>query len=258
MSDTAAGQRPWTIEYRTTTESTNADLVARAQRPGGADVDRTVLVAEAQTGGRGRMGRSWVAPPGSALLFSVLLHPRTVPARSRGWIGAILGLAVVDGLHRAAGVEARLKWPNDVLVRGRKVAGILAELAGAALVVGCGINVTLDRSDLPRADATSLLLEGATHCDRGRLLTAVLAAFGPMVDQWEAAAGDMDAAGLRREYLRHSATVGRRVRIELPDGSGVSGTAVDVAPDGSLVIDSGGRTATFAAGDVTHASVAES
>jgi BirA family biotin operon repressor/biotin-[acetyl-CoA-carboxylase] ligase len=253
MASSASGDGParWTVTHVAETGSTNADLAAAAAdgAPHGA-----VLVADVQRHGKGRLGRSWVAPPGTALLFSVLLRVPEIPAARRGWVGAVLGLSVVEALRDVAGIEADLKWPNDVLIDGRKVAGILAERAGDAIVVGAGINVTGTSDDLPRADATSLVLSGAdpARCDRGALLTAVLSRFGVLIGRWRAAAGDVDASGLRADYQRRCVTVGAAVSVHLPDGTIVTGRAVDVAPDGSIVVDDGRSTRHYAAGDVHH------
>lgn len=242
----------WAVQHVEATGSTNGDLARLAAR-GGAH--GTVLVADVQLAGRGRLGRTWVAPPGDALLFSVLLRPDGVPVSRRGWIGGLLGLAAVGALAETTGVRAALKWPNDVLVDGRKVAGILAELAGDALVVGMGLNVTVPRAALPRPDATSLLLAGAPReaLDRDALLGAVLERLGPLVARWQAAGGDVDACGIRAEYLAGCATIGSRVAVHLPDGTRIAGTAVDVDPDGAVVIDTGaGVRRRFVAGDVIH------
>jgi BirA family transcriptional regulator, biotin operon repressor / biotin---[acetyl-CoA-carboxylase] ligase len=136
------------------TGSTNADLLAKARS--GAD-EGLVLVAEEQTSGRGRMGRRWISPPRRALTFSVLLRP-AVPAGLLGWVPLLAGVAVASALQRTAGMEARLKWPNDVLVDGAKIAGILAERWGNAVVIGTGINVLQQRGELPVPTATSLLV----------------------------------------------------------------------------------------------------
>lgn len=245
----------WEIHRVPETGSTNADLVAQAAA--GA-ADRTVLVAEVQRAGRGRLGRTWVAPPGTALLFSVLLRPRAVPAQRLSWVGAILGLALCRAIESVTGLTPQLKWPNDVLVGGRKVGGILAELAGDAVVVGAGVNVSLEAADLPRSDATSLRLAGAPAgtLDRSVLLDETLGALALLLGRWEDAHGDVDASGVRGEYLARSATLGSAVAIHLPGGGEFRGTAVDVTHDGAIVIES--RTAAgvvvrrFRAGDVEH------
>ena len=128
------------------TGSTNDDLLAAA-RAGAAE--GAVLVAEHQTRGRGRQGRQWVSRTGSALIFSVLLRPAAVPPADRGWLPLLTGVAVARALRQQAGVDAALKWPNDVLAGGAKLAGILAEQAGEAIVMGVGLNVAATRDELP-------------------------------------------------------------------------------------------------------------
>ncbi len=230
------------------TGSTNADLLAEAAA--GA-AEGCVLVAEEQTAGRGRLGRQWVSPPGAALTFSVLLRPHDLPPARRAWIPLLAGVAVATALRRAAAVDARLKWPNDVLVGGAKLAGILAEQHRDAVVVGVGINVRLCRQDLPVPTATSLLLENATVTDREQLLGAVLGE----LEHWylaEAGARDPETSGLRAEYLRHCATVGRQVRVELPGGRTLTGVAADVDAGGRLVVRSSSGLTSVSAGDVVH------
>src|ERR1700709_313934 len=110
-------------------------------------------------------------------MFSVKVATTRIPPQQRAWIGVALGLAVVQVFRQVAGVDASLKWPNDVLVNGLKGGGILAESVGDSLVVGAGLNISLGRDELPRADATSLVLAGADTVDRERLLVAVLDQF---------------------------------------------------------------------------------
>lgn len=233
------------------TGSTNSDLVARAAdgAPHG-----TVLIADEQIAGRGRLGRSWAAPPGTALLMSVLLRPTSIPPARRSWVGAILGLAIVTAIEERTGMTAELKWPNDVLIQGRKVCGILAEMAGDALVVGAGINVTVAVGELPQPDATSLLLAGAgpESLDRSELAWAILRNLEALLRRWSASDGDVDVSGIRSDYLNRSATVGALVTVHLPSGDQVIGTALDVAADGSIVIDTGTGVRRFTAGDVRH------
>jgi len=242
----AVGPR-WTVRHVGVTGSTNSDL-ARPDTP-----DRTVLVAEQQTAGRGRLGRQWVAPAGSGLLFSAAVRVEGIPAARRAWIGALLGLAVVRGVDRVTGLVAGLKWPNDVLIEDRKVAGLLAEAVGDLVVVGAGVNVTTAASELPRPDACSLASAGAPDPDRTALLAAVLDAFDGLVQTWTASGGEVLGTDLATAYRSACGTLGRRVRLDLPDGGELVGTAVDVAADGSLVVDTDDGTRTsFAAADVVH------
>ena len=250
------------VTVRAETGSTNSDLLAAA-RDGAPE--GTVLAAEVQTAGRGRLDRRWSCPPGAALSFSVLLRPDGVPAVDRGWIPLLAGVAVAAGLRAQAGLDAGLKWPNDVLVGGAKIAGILAEQAGDAIVLGTGINVTTRRDELPVPHATSVVLAGAAP-DREQLLVAVLGELETWYRRWVAAvaagppvlAGTVlagpggDPAGLRAEYLRLSATVGQQVRVSMPGGKLVTGRAGDVDATGRLVVGTASGPVAVSAGDVVH------
>ena len=241
----------WSVTHVGQTGSTNADLASGPDIPHGR-----VLVTEEQVAGRGRSGRDWFCPPGAGLMFSVLLRLPEIPADRRGWTGAALGLAIVRALG-GIGMATQLKWPNDVLIDGRKCAGILGEVAGGALVIGTGINISLIPAELPRPDATSLWLSAPADSvgllDRNTLLAAILDNFGDLLDRWVAARGDVEASGLRAEYRRVCDTIGSRVRLQLPGGVELLADAVDVAADGSLVVvDDSGRRATYSAADVVH------
>jgi BirA family transcriptional regulator, biotin operon repressor / biotin---[acetyl-CoA-carboxylase] ligase len=243
---------PWrAVRVLDAAPSTNAAVAARARA--GEDPG-LVLVAEHQTAGRGRLDRVWVTPPRAALTFSVLLAPDAVPVRRWPWLPLLAGLAVAAGVRRATGVVCTLKWPNDVLVEDRKLAGILVERVerdrGAAAVVGVGLNVSSTRDELPVSGATSLLLEGVEEPDRGALLAAVLDELATRYARWLALSGEPDA--LRAAYLSACSTVGRLVRVDLPDGSAVTGTATGVHDDGRLEVSTAAGTRTLGAGDVVH------
>jgi BirA family biotin operon repressor/biotin-[acetyl-CoA-carboxylase] ligase len=233
-------------------DSTNVALVAAAC----AGADRGVLTTEFQSAGRGRLDRVWTAPPRSGLAVSVLLCP-PVPTRRWSWLPLVTGLAVVDALAAAGlpdGVGPGLKWPNDVLVGGSKVAGILAERVDERrVVVGMGLNVSLQAGDLPVPTATSLLIAGARMLDRTTLLAAYLAALSAHCRRWWAEADDTT---VRERYRRVSTTIGRSVEVALPDGSSRTGAAIDVDPAGALVVDTGATgLLVVAAGDVRHVRV---
>lgn len=236
------------------TGSTNADLLARALA---GEPEGAVLAAEEQRAGRGRMGRTWTSPPRAALTVSVLLKPAVPPAR-RGWLPLLAGVAVATAVTQVAGVETRIKWPNDLLAADAKLAGILAEAARDAVVVGIGLNVSTEPAELPAASpgglpATSLAAAGATMLDREELLLAILAGLEHWYRAWQQAGGDPDRSGLRQEYLRWSATIGRTVRAELPGGQALSGPAAGVDSDGRLLVRvSSGSEVAVAAGDVVH------
>jgi BirA family transcriptional regulator, biotin operon repressor / biotin---[acetyl-CoA-carboxylase] ligase len=241
------------VRVVTETGSTNTDLLADARN--GAP-EGIVLAAESQTAGRGRLGRRWASPPRAALTFSVLLRPRGVPPGSRGWVPLLAGVAVAAALRAAAGVDARLKWPNDVLVHGAKVAGILAEQSGDAIVVGAGINVSARQDEVPAVGATSLALAGSACMDREYLLACVLAELERRYLAWTQAVAQPEPAardgGLRAEYLRLSGTIGAQVRVSLPGGQVLTGTASDLDEAGRLVIRTASGLVPVSAGDVVH------
>jgi BirA family transcriptional regulator, biotin operon repressor / biotin---[acetyl-CoA-carboxylase] ligase len=248
-------RRPWRrLDVVDETGSTNADLLVRAAA--GEDIDGAVLIAESQTAGRGRHGRTWWTPPRSQIALSTGVGVGTVPSEAWGWLPLLTGVAVVDAVAEVTGVIAGLKWPNDVLaVAGRdssasgagKLAGILAEVAAPApvVVIGLGLNIT----EAPDPAATSLALLGAT-VDRGILTEAVLRHLAARVDAWRAANG-ADAA-LVADYRSRSVTIGNRVRAVLPGDRTVSGVADDVDGIGRLRIDTGEEVVTVSAGDITH------
>lgn len=243
----ALGDRFWTrVVTVAESGSTNADLAARARA---GDPSGSVLLADHQTAGRGRFSRVWTAPPGASIALSVMLRPPTDRPSRWLWLPLLAGLAVVDGLRAASGVEGRLKWPNDVLINGRKVCGILAERvespAGAAVVIGMGINTRLTTADLPVPTATSLAIEGA-DADPGAVAVAVLRAFEGWYTRWLA------GTDLREAYAAASGTVGRRVRVELGPGDALEGVAVGVDADGRLLVRTASGVREFAAGDVWH------
>ncbi len=241
------------------TGSTNTDLVARAD----GLAEGAVLVAEEQSAARGRLDRRWSAPARSGLFFSVLLKPAEVPVERWGWLPLLTGVAVATGLSRVAGVDTALKWPNDLLVtvgdQERKAGGILAERAGAAggsgggVVIGIGLNVTLREDELPVPTAGSLALAGATTTDRDPLLRAVLRSLEQWYGVWRGAGGDPAASRLQEACAAGCATLGRRVRAELPGDRAIVGEAVAVDGDGRLVLATeAGVQEPVGAGDIVH------
>jgi BirA family biotin operon repressor/biotin-[acetyl-CoA-carboxylase] ligase len=245
------------------TGSTNDDLVARAQGP---TYDGLVLAADHQSAGRGRLDRRWEAPAGTNLTFSTLLRPDWLadadagrgPDR-RGLVTSALAVSVVEVLM-AMGMDAAVKWPNDVLLAGGhpgKVAGILAELVTGdrpAIVVGLGLNVGWPPpesaiSDEPVPPGATSLARAGIRVDRWWLMVDVLVAFDRQLATLESADGPEH---LRADHLAASATVGSRVRVERPGGDLV-GDAVDLTVDGGLVVvPDGGDPVKVRAGDVSH------
>lgn len=237
----------WTeIRVVPTTGSTNADVMRLAR--GGAP-EGLVIAAEAQTAGRGRQGRSWQSEPGAALMFSLLVRPRSVPQAALGWLPLLAGVATATAVRTVTRVRACLKWPNDVLIDDGKLAGILAERSGDAVVVGIGLNVS---GSLPVPTATSLERHGAGDTDKTDLLAEILAQYERWYRLWLGASGDADASGLRAAYLGLCHTIGKQVNVSLPGDRTVSGAAVDVNAVGQLIVETGTARVPVSAGDVIH------
>ncbi|MDO5753743.1 biotin--[acetyl-CoA-carboxylase] ligase [Arthrobacter sp.] len=280
------------VEVVGSTGSTNTVLAASAAAPSQCWPDLSVLIADAQDAGQGRMGRSWEVPAGAAMISSVFLRPSeqahhaganptstatAFAATGYGWLSVLAGMALCHAVRSCTGVPAELKWPNDVVVRGRKLAGILAQVVaapsvaggsniagsgsatvGPGVVVGVGVNVSARADELPGDRATSLLLEGAVELDRNVLLPAYLLKFADLYREFVAVGGDatrpLDGGSSVLELAQlHMGTLGQEVRAELPGGAMLYGTATALADDGALVLrDATGARHTVNAGDVIH------
>ena len=267
-----AGSRFADVRWVGSTGSTNADAMALA-RDGAAE--GVVVVADHQTAGRGRRDRTWVAPPGGSLLLSVLLRP---PAGVAGAVTMATGVSLAEAVEDVAGVSPGLKWPNDLVVAGegedRKLAGILAEAdwpasatisAGwrqpaaherVAVVVGVGLNVCwpTDDAGIREVADRAIALNWVAPAGRVEQLDRVdlLVAFLRRLDEHHGRLLTGGPGVVMDDWRGRSATLGRRVRVELGAGD-VEGTAVDVTPEGHLVVETlGGQRRTFAVGDVIH------
>jgi BirA family biotin operon repressor/biotin-[acetyl-CoA-carboxylase] ligase len=237
------------------TGSTNADLAVRARE---GEVPGTVLITDYQSAGRGRQGRTWTAPPGSGIAMSILVRPSDIDPSRWTWLSLLGGLAAADGVRRAANLPAVLKWPNDVLVNGRKFCGILSERVdtskGPACVVGIGINVGLAEEELPVPGATSLAIAarelGGVQPSRTAVIATVLATFELLYGRWEAQAGS--DASLAASYIKRCETIGRQVRVQLSAERSVEGIADRIDEDGRLVVRTNSGSVTYGAGDVIH------
>ena len=258
--------------WRDAVGSTNSELVALAADP--AVPAFATLVTTDQTAGRGRRDRAWIAPAGTALAISVLVRAapssapssepssrRAHPAEALGWLPLAAGVAMCDAVAGVlpSGPRAGVKWPNDVQVDGRKVCGILSELvpsstasAGVAVVIGAGLNVTMSAEQLPVPTATSLLLAGADGAELfDRVLAAYLHALTAIVTALWESEGDADRSGLRSAVVQRCSTLGREVRVELPGGAELLGSAVGIDRLGRLEVrDDSGRVQPVAAGDI--------
>ncbi|MGW9413320.1 biotin--[acetyl-CoA-carboxylase] ligase [Arthrobacter cupressi] len=257
------------LEVVETTGSTNADLLRAVTVEPKEWPDMSVLTAEHQTAGRGRLERHWEAPDHSAVSVSIVLRPVNaqglpVPTQSYSWLSLLAALALRETLLEYCGLPAEIKWPNDVLVRGRKISGILAQLGPMgdgtvpAVVLGTGLNVSLAEDELPVPTATSLLVEGAETLDRTAILQNYLSRFAVLYRSFCNADGD-PAAGLAGGPSLHKrveavlVTLGREVRAQLPGDHELVGHASRLDEYGSLlVVDHGGREHVVTAGDVVH------
>ena len=272
------------FEFLAEAGSTNDELREAAS---GADAASwphgSVIVTDNQTHGRGRLGRTWLAPTGKTLAISLLLRPELpgggpFPADAYGWIPLIAGAAMTAAVRRAVdaasaldsdpedddesgGLEVELKWPNDVLVSGYKICGILSELVPpsddrgtAAVVVGAGLNLTLDEHDLPTLTSTSLLLATGRAPNPDAVLADYLGGLLDLFRDLAGAGGDAAASGVDRRVSAFCGTLGSDVRVQLPGERELIGRAERLDRDGRLIVidRENGEPQAVAAGDVTH------
>ena len=233
------------------TGSTNQDLLALADSK--KHPEFFTLITEFQTAGRGRLDRKWQAAPGSSVMASVLLRPNLKDSAGIGWLSLMMAEAIKTALAEL-GIESKIKWPNDVLVDGLKISGVLAEANSdlSAVVVGFGINVTQTAKELPTSSATSLLQAGAGAVDRDRLLAQTLVSFKALYLGLVDAGGDAVASGLRAGIIASSATIGELVEISFPDGTFAVGEAINIDEGGRLQVLTSNKTLSVSAGDVLH------
>ena len=237
------------------TGSTNADAVAGAAADPVGWPHLSVLLTVDQRAGRGRLDRAWTTPPGSALAVSVLVRIPNIPAAARGWVPLVAGAAMtraVSAQLRERGHSVGLKWPNDVLVDGSKICGILAEVVPNepdAVVIGSGINTRMRTEDLPVPTAISFAALGQV-ADEDRLVADYLIALDEQLTAL--ARGAAGTSGVRGEVEALCLTLGADVRVALPDGSALEGRAQRLDDEGRLVVASGALETAVSAGDVVH------
>lgn len=238
------------------TGSTNDDLAAAVDE---TTPPWTVLGAELQTAGHGRLGRAWVSPPGASLSFSVLVRP-SFDADLFSWLTPMAALAVVQTLD-ACGVKASIKWPNDVVAERNdgaiaKICGILARAVPSRkqpqrpdIVMGIGLNVSQSIDELPVSTATSLALSGASCCNREELLAGILVRLRAFVEGFGVAEVRQEVVAGIESRMR---TLGSLVRAELPNGNSITGTATGLGEDGSLILTAAGERTAITAADIVH------
>ena len=246
MDLSAAAAMVCSLTFLEQTGSTNADLA----KSGGDDL--TVLVAGSQTAGRGRAGREWSSPVGQSLAVSVLLKPGFANPDSYAWLPLLAGVAMARAV-RSLGVSASVKWPNDVLVGGKKISGVLSELVDSqSVVVGAGLNLTQTQDELPIPKATSLRLEGA-QVPLAIALERYLAEFVPLYKEFVSSGGNAEFH-LRDAVKAICSTIGQEVQAMLPGEQEVVGTAIDIDATGRLLLAVEGENTLYAvgAGDIVH------
>ncbi len=233
--DYALGEGYWSVKVLGEIDSTQSVLKASTPRHG------DVIVAEYQSAGRGRLDRKFESQIGTGLLFSAFVQPKRNKA-DWGFIPLLIGLSVAEVL----GIEFFTKWPNDILSDLGKVGGILCETYGEGVLIGIGINVSTTQEQLPVPTATSIFLTTGSAPDRNVLLSAILREIAFNLEQWQ------DGEELIEDYLDSSATIGKQVSVDLPDGSTMVGTATGISMSGELMLDSG---VIISVGDILHLSL---
>lgn len=246
------------LDVLASTGSTNADLVAAVSTAPYEWPEGSVLLTTDQRRGRGRLDREWTTPPGSALAVSVLVHADGVPMEARGWLSLIAGMAMTRAVARVlqgTPHTAQLKWPNDVLVDGKKICGILAEAVRTddvdAIVIGAGLNTAMTAEQLPTSTATSFAALGV-DVDVDLLLSAYLFTLEERWGALRATGGNPYTAGVHAEVVAVCGTLGRQVRVHLPGDALLEGEATGIDAHGRLEVTSADGVITVSAGDVVH------
>ncbi len=246
------------VQVVESTDSTNADVIRHVIDEPFEWPHLSLLLTNDQRAGRGRLDRTWVTPPGSALAVSVAVDASALPVAARGWIPLIAGAAMtraiaaqlVGSVH-----SATLKWPNDVLLDGSKICGILSEVVPGhadVVVIGSGVNTRMASVDLPVATATSFAAAGLT-CDDDRLLADYLRALDEQLKALAAAGGDAAASGVLGEVESLCSTLESDVAVSLPNGETLWGRAQRIDADGRLVVVQDAEFESIvSAGDVVH------
>ncbi|WP_394941345.1 biotin--[acetyl-CoA-carboxylase] ligase [Psychromicrobium sp. YIM B11713] len=262
------------LEWLAVTGSTNTVMAENASGSAAAWPELSLLLAEEQRQGRGRMDRCWQVPTGGALTLSLLLRPAGIPVESFGWLSMMSAVAICQTLNHRAGLQAQLKWPNDVVVTDaegtvKKISGVLAQLVLAigeapAIVVGSGVNISQLADELPTATATSVLVAGGTTLDRNILIEDYVHRFHALYRRFLAVDGQAQRRpsegepSVLEEVSELLISLGQHVRAELPGGKFLYGTATGLNASGALLVtDAQGSTTAVSAADVVHLRKAE-
>ncbi|AJT40465.1 biotin--[acetyl-CoA-carboxylase] ligase [Psychromicrobium lacuslunae] len=256
------------LDWLAETASTNPLLAQYALDESASWPDLSLVTAEVQTQGRGRLDRGWQVPTGAALTLSVLLRPAELPIERFGWLSMLSALAVCQMLQQRAGLQARIKWPNDVVVIdnegiAKKICGVLAQLVSApgqppAVVVGTGVNISQQAEELPTETSTSVFCSAGSTLDRNILIEEYVNSFTRLYQQFREAAGDPQRSSGEDESILHKISalmisLNQQVRAELPGGKFLTGTATGLDLSGALLItDVRGTTTAVSAADVVH------
>ena len=232
----------WRVRHFDVIDSTQISLVAQVVQGVAAPGD--VYLAEFQSAGKGRANRNFTSQPGDGVLLSTVIAAHTQPENRWGWIPLITGVAACAAIFKSTGINAQLKWPNDLMIGDEKVGGIIAEKINEKVVVGIGINCLQTAENLPAPGATSLQLHTDEKVDRTKLVIALLESLKSISEEWE-----KKPLPIENKYRQLSATLEQSIRVVLPDGSESTGRAVAISSNGALVLADGRE---LIAADVTH------
>jgi len=234
------GNGYWRVKVISETTSTQSEIINNFSPLQHGDL----LIAEFQNNGRGRLDRKFIAPPMRAILFSAFIKPERFISEW-GWLPLVIGASVAEALSRITGKEFLTKWPNDVLLGEKKVCGILCESNYGGVIVGVGINVNFDSSELPVDNADSLNLIMGKAIERDLVLAEVLTQISKNLELWNTSSAEL----ISETYIKYSATIGTEVKVELGNGKVITAKALGISEVGELLLDDGSA---ISIGDVTH------
>jgi BirA family biotin operon repressor/biotin-[acetyl-CoA-carboxylase] ligase len=229
----------WRVSVFQSLTSTQSELIGKENLKHG-----DVFVTEFQSAGRGRLDRTFEATESSALLFSLYLEPKRGKLEWSA-IPLLAGLSLVNALRNLdKKIITNLKWPNDLLIGEKKVAGVLVEARAGGVIIGIGLNVEMDKSELPVPTATSLKLEGFSELSRNVILPEILENIALTIEQWESG-----SKSVFEQYRQASSTLGKEVEVHLPSGEILNSQATEITEVGELLLANGARVNV---GDVIH------